>query len=243
MRVNLISSIIMLLFFSNFAKSQESEGVKCKIEGQNFEGLFMVKSVATNNSNVYQSLNYTLLAVKKGKTGNMSSNKQGGKFTLEPRESKELSTISISLEKNDGLKVFLFVKDDKTDKLITKDSLEINSAMFSNNYENKNKDEDDIKLQGLTIDETKTRFGSEFYGKLYNLMMLNSLKFDFIIKVMELPSLGKNTVIQVFADDNSIFSFIPKPDDESMENAVQQTLASLFNYEKQKNVADKGFIY
>jgi hypothetical protein len=43
----------------------------------------------------------------------MSSSQQQNKFTLLPKETKTLSEISMNVEKNDALKVYLFIKDEK----------------------------------------------------------------------------------------------------------------------------------
>jgi hypothetical protein len=41
-----------------------------------------------------------------------------------------LSEINVNLEKKDALKAFLYVKDEETQKLIAKDSLELNGDLF-----------------------------------------------------------------------------------------------------------------
>ncbi len=74
-------------------------------------------------------------------------------------------------------------------------------------------------------------------------MMLNDLKPNFILKISEFPTRGNNTQIQVSADENTIFSFIAKPEDEYLDSALEQTIDSIENYFKEKNMKDEGFIY
>ena len=145
-------AILVVIFLANHTAAQNKAEVTGKIVTENSEGLLKIKTVAHNNSAIFRELNYTMVSVKKGKSGN-SSNKQGGKFSIKPGETKTLSESAINLQKNDALKVFLLVKDEQTNLLVAKDSLEINADHFKsavNFIPEKN-----IELSGLTIDDTK----------------------------------------------------------------------------------------
>lgn len=236
--------LIFSLFLTPFAMAQENDKVTAKIETSNIEGSLAIKAIAQNLTDVHQSLNYIFLAVKKDASKNMSSSKQQNKFTLLPKESKSLSEINLKVNKDDALKVYLFIKDEKTEKVIAKDSLEMNAQSFKKDisYE-KTSNEENMLLKGLILNETKTRVGDEFYSKFYKLLMMNGIQFNFRIRVAELPSTGTNTQIQIFADDENILSFIAKPDDDYLDDAVRQTIAGLIQYNSDQQVADKGFIY
>ncbi|MCB4235072.1 curli production assembly/transport protein CsgE [Kaistella anthropi] len=80
----------------------------------------------------------------------------------------------MNLQKNDALKVFLFIKDEQTGQLISKDSLEINAKTFTRKVSNVNENEI-FELKGLTIDQTKTKTGKDFYD-LFTLNTANYLK-------------------------------------------------------------------
>lgn len=99
--------------------------IKGKIETENVEGQYNIKVFAKNNSKVYMSLTYNFLALKKGKSGNLSSSRQSGKFTIEPSETKKLSETSINIDKNDAVKVYLLINDEKSGKPILKISVKI----------------------------------------------------------------------------------------------------------------------
>lgn len=239
-----ISLILVSCCVLIYAQEKNNPDIKGKIEVQDIEGQYNIKALAKNNSKVYVSLTYNLLSLKKGKTGNLSSSRQSGKFTLEPFETKKLSETSVNVEKKDALKIYLLINDEKTGKLISKDSLEVNATEFAGLYNtNEPVKEEEIVLEGFTIDETKTKIGELFYTKLFNFMQINAVKFNFITRVLELPTTGRNTQIQVFAEENNVFTFNAMPDEEMMESAVKETIQNLFNYQNQKNVSDKGFIY
>ena len=238
----LTSILISLLTFS--ANAQEIKSVTAKIELENIEGTMNLKAMVKNGSEVHQSLNYIFLAVKKDRKKNMSSSQQQNKFTLLPKETKLLSEISINVNKEDGLKVYLFIKDEKSEKVIAKDSLELNAKSFANNlsYEKKT-NEENMMMKSVVINDTKSRVGDDFYGRLYSLLMLNSIVFNFRVIIAEVRASGSNTQLQIFADDENILSFMARPDDDYLDNAVQQTLASLIKFDNDRQVDDKGFIY
>ncbi|QDP84020.1 hypothetical protein FNJ88_00070 [Chryseobacterium sp. SNU WT5] len=234
---------IFLLLLSLNAVAQ-TNAVVAKIEVDNIEGSLKLKAIAKNAGDLNQSLNYIFVAVKKDQRKNMSSSQQENKFVLLPNETKILSEIAINIGKDDALKVYLFIKDEKTAKLVAKDSLELNPKNFNidASYE-KASSEENMQLKGLIINETKTRVGDDFYGKFYSVLMLNDLTFNFRVLVSEIPSTGKNTQLQVFANDENILTFVARPEDDYLNEAVKQTIVSLIKYEKDQQVDDKGFIY
>lgn len=237
-------SLIFLFLVGITANAQDSNKVVAKIETHDVEGVFNVKAVAQNQSEVFHSLNYIFLAVKKDKGKNMSSSKQENKFTLLPKETKVLSEISINVNKEDALKVYLFIKDEKTGKVIAKDSLEMNSKNMKNavSYE-KTTNEENIMMTNLIINDSKTRIGDEFYRKLYSVLMLNDIKFGFRVRIAEFPTTGTNMMLQIFANDENILSFMARPDDDYLDGAVQETVAGLIAYDHDRQVNDKAFIY
>lgn len=109
---------------------QTSPSVAAKIEKKDLEGLVTLEAIATNSSTVFYSLTYQLLAVKESKTGNLSSNQQSGKFTLQPNETKKLSEISLNVDTKDALKVYLFIRDEKN-YTVAQDSLIYNNQIQS----------------------------------------------------------------------------------------------------------------
>ncbi len=134
LRTKLAIVLNTLMMFS-LSHAQTTPSVTAKIEKKEVEGLFVLEAVANNSSKVFQSLTYQLLAVKESGTGNLSSNQQSGKFTLQPNETKKLSEISLNIDKKDALKVFLFIRDEKN-YTVSQDSLIYNNKMA--NLEKKN---------------------------------------------------------------------------------------------------------
>ena len=131
--MNLTTKLLIALHFfimTALSYGQTSPSVAAKIEKKDLEGLVTLEAIATNSSTVFYSLTYQLLAVKESKTGNLSSNQQSGKFTLQPNETKKLSEISLNVDTKDALKVYLFIRDEKN-YTVAQDSLIYNNQIQS----------------------------------------------------------------------------------------------------------------
>lgn len=233
-------TFLVLFFFPLHAFSQTEERISGKIISENNEGMLHLTAISTNESPTYQELNYILVSVKKGKSGN-SSNKQGGKFSLAPGETKTLSESKINLAKKDALKVFLFLRNEETGKTIAKDSLQINAEEFQSQISYI--PEENLELSGLTIDETRTRMGQYFYEAFFRKYMQLPTKYSGAITITELPSIGRNSMITITKEDQPVYSFQVKPDEEKLEEEANRTLSYIQEAERKKKMLSSEFKY
>lgn len=233
-------TFLVALCISPFASAQKDSGVKGKIVTDLREGLMRIRAVTESTDDLFHALNYILISVKEGRSGT-STNKQSGKFSLNPQETKTLAETAIRVEPTDAVKVFLLIKDENTNRLIARDSLEINSNSFSEKV--KFIPESKIELEGITIDETKTRPGQMFYNAFFKKYSQLPRKVDGTITIAELPSLGRNSQVNVSIDDLVIYSLMTKPDEEAMEDEANQALATLLQWADNNQVRDREFKY
>ncbi|MBH1959841.1 MAG: hypothetical protein I8H68_07000 [Flavobacteriia bacterium] len=233
-------AILVAFFLANHTSAQHISGITGKIKTENKEGLLKITATAINKSSIHHSLNYILVSVKKGKNGS-SSNKQSGKFSLKPNETKTLAETNLNLTKQDALKVYLFVKDEESDELLSKDSLEVNPEKFSSAVSYI--PESSIELVGLTIDETKTRLGQLFYESFFKKYNQIPKKFEGTVTISELPSFGRNSRIIVTQDDQMIHSFLTRPDEESIDAEADRAVANLAEYNSRNSLKNKEFKY
>lgn len=239
-----INLCIFSLFLFIMTSGQEDKKVTAKLESRLTEGQLGVKAIAINNTNIYQNLNYLLFSIKKGSTGNLSDNKQLGKFSLNPGEIKKLSEISISLNKNEAVKVFLYIKDEDTQKLISKDSTEIdNRNTETESLKNTITSENDIKLKGFTIDDTKSKIGKDFYDMFYIQYNLMPEKDNSTITISELPIRGISRQIIIMIDDKSIYSFIVNPNDDYLKEQLVNSFRYIKEFNNRKNLIKNEFTY
>lgn len=236
----LILSILCLskLFFAQ----DEVQNISSKIESTFTEGMLSLKATATNKTSTYHELNYLFLSIKKGGSGNISNNKQSGKFTLKPNESKILSEMNVNIQKNDVLKIYLYIKDEQTQKLVSKDSLEINAQQFKNQISTIQEDAI-FELKGLTIDETKTKVGKDFYDLFYMEYSKLPEKFGYAVTIGELLSMGRGSQISVTVEDKPVYNFMSNPNDDFLKEQANLTMKILLDYYQKKALIKNEFKY
>ncbi|WP_276731408.1 CsgE family curli-type amyloid fiber assembly protein [Chryseobacterium carnipullorum] len=237
-----LSLCTLFIFLSAMVKGQEDKKVNARIERSILENQIRLKAVITNNTQVYKELNYLLISIKKGKSGNLSNNQQSGKFSINPNEVKVLSEINVNLESKDALKAFLYVRDEETQKLIAKDSLEINNDLFRKKTA---KAEEDavFELKGLTIDETKTKVGKDFYDIFYMQYSQMSDKSSGAVTISELPLRGTSGQISIQIDDKVIYSFMTNPNEDYLNEQLSATLKYIKEFNAKKNLIKNEFMY
>lgn len=233
-------AILAVFFFAKKTSAQNSSDIAGKIITNTNNEMLNIKATVKNNSATHYDLNYILVSVKKGRSGN-SSNKQSGKFAIKPNEVKVLSESSLRVTKNDAVKVFLFIKDEHSDKVLSKDSLEVNPNQFNDNVSYI--PENEIELTGLTVDDTKTRMGQTFYENFFRKYSQFPQKYDGTITISELPSFGRSSRIIVLQNDQVIYSFQSKPDEEFLAAESDKALALLLEYNSQNNFRNREFKY
>lgn len=221
---------------------QEDRGIVAKIENETVEKQLKIKATVTNNSPTYEELNYLLVSIKRGGNGNLSNNKQSGKFSINPGETKSLSEINVGLENKDALKAFLYIRDEQTQKLISKDSLEINQNFFKKKITQVEKEEA-FELKGLTIDETKTKVGRDFYDMFYIQYSQIPDKSSSSVKISELPTRGTSGQINIEIEDKIIYSFVTNPSEDFLREQIVNTIRYIKEFNARKNLIKNEFIY
>lgn len=213
------------------------EKVKAKIITSNADNLIDIIGVALNEDVTYkEGLSYLLYSLKKGVEGSYSKNSQSGEFSLSPNEERKLSNLKINIQKGEECKVYLFIR--KEDELISKDSTIIYSAEIS---EQKNYiAESDIEIKGLVIEDVKTKLGKDFYDFFYQKYVTSGSQFNFIVNIIERPSIIRGSKISIEVDESIIFEFMTRPDEEYMEEAAIEALRYVMMYANQRKIIYKN---
>ncbi|SDJ67807.1 curli production assembly/transport protein CsgE [Chryseobacterium jejuense] len=240
--LSILSLNTFFVFLSIMTYGQEDKKVSAKIESTTLENQIRIKAVVVNNTAVYKELNYLLISIKKGNGGNLSNNQQSGKFSVNPNQVKILSEISVNLEPKDALKAFLYIRDEESKALVAKDSLELNSDLFKKKTA---KAEDDAvyELKGLTIDETKTKVGKDFYDMFYIQYSQLPDKSSSAVTISELPLRGTSGQINIQMDDKIIYSFITNPGEDYLKEQLASSLKYIKEFTAKKNLIKNEFIY
>lgn len=219
-----------MLFFSLQTKAQTVQtDVKAKIVLEEVEGNIKITGTAENTSDIIQSLTYKLSVIKKNKNSdNRSTNAQEGVFTLNPNENKNLSTTQINKSSQDEI-IILLLFYDENEQIVSKDRVVISDE--------KKKDkviilDDGIEMTGIVTDETKTKIGKDFYDNYYYLYRDYNLNAKQIIKINEELSFGRNTKIMIMVENEVVFEFLARPDEEFLQAMAKSALYETYQYLK-----------
>lgn len=245
MRLFIYTIVIISLFclpMYTYAQFEEHNQVKAILELNKQEDVIHITGKGVNNDNIIHSeLNYLLLSVKQGKSGSLSNNKQEGKFVIDIDEVKILSQIETNITPGDQMKVYLFIRDESEKRLLSKDSLIFSvrddmTLQIAKQIVEKKGDPtpNAFALKGLTIDETKTKVGQDFFDLFYSEYNLISSNYAFILKVREQPSFGRSGIIHIEVGNEIIYSLHLMPSEEYLEEQVQYALRSINYYNREK---------
>lgn len=228
--------VFVLCFPTVYAQDDPSDFIEVKIEVKETENDISIEPGIHNTGPFFYEYNYLLLVKKTDKRKNISINKQDGRFTLEPNEYKTLSTVKLAQLKNENIDVYLYIRDENENKLIKKDSIAIIKTTGL-------VDESSLMMEGLVVDETKTRMGKDFYDQFFSSYNQMPRKHKFIVTISEMPYRGQSSIIQLRADQDLLMEFFANPDDEYNKQQVAIALTNLNRYAENKERIKKEFIY
>lgn len=100
---------------------------------------------------------------------------------------------------------------------------------------------DGFVLRGIITDETKTKVGKDFYDRYYykyNDIKINAEK---IVTIAEEYSFARNTAITITIDNEVIYEFLARPDDEFLDAVAEESVIATFTYFKEKEKEQKYF--
>lgn len=229
---------VIVLLVSSLSYSQISNTVvKAKIETEEIEGSIKITGTAENLSEIVQSLSYKLSVIKKNNiNNNQSNNAQEGLFSLEPSENKKLSVTQVNVGKDDEVIVLLLFYDENK-QLIGKDRIVLGTE--------KKKVEslpiDGFELKGIVIDETKTKVGKDFYDLYYYKYNEYKINAPNIVSISEELSFARNTKLVISMNNETIYEFMAKPDEEYLNNMVQKSIYATYSYLKNLEKENKYF--
>ncbi|MEE9348583.1 MAG: CsgE family curli-type amyloid fiber assembly protein [Flavobacteriaceae bacterium] len=242
---NLSFSLVLVLIGITLSFSQNEatiDSIQAKIKIVKKDNFITIYAKALNHSKTIQSeLKYSILALKKSDTGNLSRNVQSGEFSMEVDEEKLLSTQQLNIGNKDIIKVYLFVRKNKV--LISKDSLFISAV--DEIYNTSAVKESDMEMSGLVVENTMTKLGKDFYDFFGQVKQLNNVKYPFIIIINEKPALGgRNSEVSIVINDQIIYRFRTQPKEEYLYNQAQEANRKIYNYYiKSKTLKKKNKLF
>jgi hypothetical protein len=250
-------SVLFLTLFSainGFSQFYNKE-IEAKIEVENNNEFINITGTALNKTELNESLRYTLTVFRTDpQSKNISKNEQSGRFVIESLEKKMLSSTTINANETDKVIILLLLYD-IDDQIKGKDRIVYNddgeeielapeteeniAVVESADVDNSNKD--GIILKGIVIEDTKTKPGRDFYNMFYSLYNLNNINGEQVILIKEVLALGTNTKIEVLIDNNTIFEFFARPNNDYLKSMSDFAIRRVYQYfqqlKKQKEIA------
>lgn len=237
MKKGIFHILSLLLFLTSGTSLFSQESVRAKIVANVADNLIDAKAVAQNNeATIKDDYSYVLFSLKKGAQGNYAQNSQSGQFSLEPGEEKALASLKINIQKEEECKIFLFIRKD--DVLISKDSITIYAAEKEKN--NEVIAESDFEIKGIVVEDVITKIGKDFHDYFYQEYSNSGNQYPFIINIKEKPYFGRSSIITIEIEDQNIFEFLAKPDEDFLRSAVTTALKNINQYSIQRKLLYKN---
>lgn len=197
--------------------------------------LIEISSFAENLTNVYKSLYYKLMLFNTDDRNNKNNTSQSGRFTLESEEKKLVSKNQVNNTGLNKITIVLLIYDEEQQII---GSANFTYPPIKKNEIVKKAQNDGVEITGIISDETRTKFGKDFYDyfstEFRKLKIVNSK-----IITIEEEMANRNTRIRVKVDYEIINEFITKPDDEFLKAMAEDSTNKVANYfkkiEKQNN--------
>jgi len=228
--LNIIMSCLLFSYTNSY--SQLNESIIGKINILEKDNLILIDVLVENTEPIFKNnLYYNLLALKRKSSGTYESNRQEGEFSLNPNESRNISEIRLSINSDEDLRIYLFIK--QNNKLISKDSLLISPKNIIQK-ENKEDKEIDFELKGIVIDQVITKVGKDFHDYFYQSYSTSGYQYPFVITIKEKPYFGRSSIISIIVEDRMLFEFMSKPDEEFLKTSVKKSLQNINQYSKQR---------
>jgi curli production assembly/transport component CsgE len=148
----------------------------------------------------------------------------------------QVDTISMKYIKTDSLSNYKIPGD--TSKVI-KDAPEVLKDLFENIIKEETRKFNkgyDLEIDGLIIDQTKTKSGREFYDYFFRDWEPPKGASNYTIYIEEKPFRLNTTFIEILINETLIYQSFLQPRSEFLENLAQESIATtqmyLANYEE-----------
>ncbi len=118
------------------------------------------------------------------------------------------------------------------DTLIQKLPVEIQKLIETITTENAKTtpEEPSLEIEGLVVDETRTKAGHDFYDNFYNLWEAPQQAKNFSIVVRELPFRANTTQVQILVNDELVVNSILQPKQDFVTELAGMAVPAIGEY-------------
>ncbi|GEQ85728.1 hypothetical protein ULMS_12360 [Patiriisocius marinistellae] len=235
------SFLYIIFIISIVAKGQYNTIVKADLLVEENTEFTEIKARANNLVEVNQDLRFVFSIIKTiSEDEKLNKTDEEGGFFLKPFEKKFLGEITIPKTDKTKIIILLLVYDAR-EKLIGK----ARWSQFDEESSEKvpivlSKEEirasayNDALISGIVTQDTRTKFGNDFYKIFYAQYFLSEINAEEIIDVKEVLALGRNTKIEVRIDGVLLSEFFLRPKEQYLKYMSQFTIDNIVKYLQNK---------
>ena len=222
--------------------------VEAKIQTNQQNDFTVIKGTAFNKTEITKSLIYKFIVFSKVESVNNIVEESSERFILSANTKVDLSSITLNLD--DKLKtIAVLLIYDLDNKIIGQDRIVFNDDSEDDaqkkkllleklkQEQEKSQDisvekKDGLELNGIVVEDTKTKPGRDFYKLFYSLYSQNNINGNKVVTIKEILALGRNTKIEVIVGDDKIFSFFVRPSTEYLKQMNDYAIISVYKHFK-----------
>lgn len=238
---------VLIIFLSALFSSRveaQNEKLVAKLECEKTENSNIVRGWFQNNQVLPAVFQY-VFSVEKSDT----IISQRNSFRAESGQRVPLSRATYFFKNQDEIekiKLEIF----RYGKLVVSDSINIKSTKNqdsaknnpSQNLSSSQNNIIDIEIDGLILDETRSKMGHDFYEYFYNGWSAPSGVKGFIITIRELPARGRVAQISIEVNDQILLKKFLQPRAELIEGLASQTISLVQNHLKKLEEVNKQIL-
>ncbi|MEM1321029.1 MAG: curli-like amyloid fiber formation chaperone CsgH [Bacteroidota bacterium] len=199
---------------------KKEEGANARISG-----------MVLNNGQQQLNLTYRMLVDHRSPAGR-SSNTQGDDFVLAPGQQLRLSEVQLALSEKSQYRIILEIL--QNGQRVAVDSLVHQMPPPAPPQKPLVKASEDLELDGLIIDDTRTKVGGDFYDLFYRGWTPPQEARDYTIRIKELPARGRIARIAILVNNEQVTQRIIQPRSNIVEMQAGQAIRIVYNQLKNR---------
>jgi len=251
--VFIIRSILLIVFFSTSIHSIHAFGepsLKAWIDFIEEDSTAFVKGLFVNSSDKVESFDWEMNLQKEGLAGK-SKESFNGTFVAKPFDPLMIAEVEVDLKKREYFVIILNVFNKKKD-LVGTDTLTSETIdptikppppklpLVTNDLVKPGMNPDALEIDGLILDETRTKMGRDFYELFYNKWIPPAGSNDFLITIKELPSRGIGARVSIVVNNDVVLSRFLQPRGDIVEQQANISISYVRRYLEQNENLKKS---
>lgn len=235
--------VLYFIFCSNLSTTYafDSTSVKVWIDFIEENDSVFVKGLSINMTENSIQLNWEM-DIHKETVAGYYDKKLNGKLTAQPFFPSIISETEIDLKKREYF-VIIFKVFDPENNLVGTDTLlstQIDSSLVQpsppeqpiakRNLPKPRNNLDALEIDGLILDETRSKIGRDFYELFYNRWNPPFGAKDYLITIREMPGRGIGARISIEINENVILYRFLQPRNDSVEEEANLTISYVKRY-------------